>query len=91
MRALGGAFWPLMTIRYINKDGSKRTDEQIQNTIEHEEAHMIEQLMLGIIPFYLLYGIFLITHGYLKNPFEVWARIYDVTGEWKPYGWINYI
>lgn len=91
MRASGGAFWPVMAIKYKSLKGVPYPPEQIKNTIEHEEGHMLDQLLMLLIPWLLLYLIFWIFYGYQKNPFEVWARVVAITDEWKPFGWFKYL
>ena len=91
MKALGGAFWPVMAIRYVHKNGDPVTPGQLKETIKHEEVHMIDQLMLLLVLFYILYGLFWIIYGYQNNPFEAWASAIAHGTKWRPYGWINYL
>jgi len=91
MKAQGGAFWPFMTIRKVFKDGTPRSADQIKNTIRHEEGHMLDQLLMLLIPWYILYGIFHLVYGYQRNPFEVWSRVVAITDEWAPFGWTFYV
>jgi len=91
MKAAGGAFWPVMAIRYVDKHGLPLPPQYIKDTIRHEEGHMFDQLLLLLVFFYLLYLIFWIFYGYQKNPFEVYARVVAITDEWTPFGWWKYI
>lgn len=91
MKADGGAAWPIMAIKYHHNNGTPYTGWYIQEVIEHEEGHMKDQLMMLLIPWYILYLIFHIIYGYQKNPFEVWARVVAITNTWTPFGWWKYI
>ena len=91
MKAQGGAFWPVMAIRYHREDGTPFPAWYTQEIIEHEEGHMYDQLMMLLIPWVILYLIFWAIYGYQKNPFEVWARVVAITDEWKPFGWFKYL
>ena len=91
MKALGGAFWPVMAIRYKDRKGNTISAYDLKETIEHEEGHLFDQLILGLIGFWILYPIFHFTYGYQKNPFEVYARVVAITNEWKPFGWTKYV
>lgn len=91
MKASGGAAWPIMAIKYKSLKGVPFTTDYIREVIEHEEGHMLDQILMLLIPWYILYGIFHLFYGYQKNPFEVWARVVAITNEWKPFGWINFL
>ena len=81
MKSRGGAFWPVMLIK----------DKTDKGTIVHEEVHMKGQLWMGLLPWLLVYLIFLLIDGYYANPFEMWARSVEMgNDEYKPYGWIKY-
>ena len=81
MKALGGAFWPVMAIKV--KDDIK--------TIKHEETHMIGQLLMLLLPWIVLYGMFHLLYGYNNNPFERWATAVENGTKFHPYGFINYL
>lgn len=91
MKAVGGAFWPIMAIRYHNKEGNPYPSFYTQEVIEHEEGHMKDQLIMLLIFWLILYVIFHVIYGYQKNPFEVWARVVAITNKWNWFGWIKYV
>ena len=82
MKAKGGAFWPIMMIK----------DKNDKYTIDHEEVHMKGQLWMLLLPWIILYSMFLILYGYYLNPFERWARaVENKKVRYKPFGWVNYL
>jgi len=62
---LGIAIFPFIIIK---KDYKKE-----DALINHERIHIIQQLEMFIIPFYVLYFYYNITRGYRNNPFEIEA------------------
>lgn len=84
MKAAGGAFWPVMAIRHIDII-------EDEDTVRHEESHMKTQLSMLLLPWIVVYGIFLLTHGYHENPFERHARAVAYGKKWEFLGWTKYV
>lgn len=64
-------------------------------TLNHERIHLVQQLEMLIIPFYVVYLFELITKGYRNISFEREAyqneRNLNYIRERKSYSWIKYI
>jgi hypothetical protein len=63
-------------------------------TINHERIHLVQQLEMLIIPFYILYVIELIFKGYRNISFEKEAyqneKNMNYVRERKLFGWLKY-
>lgn len=72
-------------------DGYKDTDR----LINHEKIHLIQQIELGVILFYLLYLYYNVTRGYWSNPFELEAYKNESNLLYRSnrdlYSWTKYI
>lgn len=62
---LGIAIFPFIII----KKDYKREDR----LLNHERIHILQQLEMFVIPFYILYFYYSATRGYRNNPFEIEA------------------
>lgn len=64
-------------------------------TLNHERIHLVQQLEMLIIPFYVVYLFELITKGYRNISFEREAyqneRNLNYIRERKSYSWVKYI
>ena len=88
---VGIAIFPFVFLNYWY---TRYYGENKMNVLrKHEEIHFWQQLQLLVVPFYLLYGIFQLTHGYKKNPFEVeaFANQDNLNYKVKPFGWLKHI
>ena len=62
---LGIAIFPFIIIKK-NYKGEDRL-------LNHERIHILQQLEMFVIPFYVLYFYYSATRGYRNNPFEIEA------------------
>ena len=84
---LGIAIYPFIIIR----KNYRKEDE----LINHERIHIVQQLEMLVIPFYLVYFYYNITRGYRNNPFEIEAYDNDDNLDYldsrKMYSWTKHI
>ena len=81
MKALGGAFWPIMRVQ----------DKDDKATIKHEESHLKTALSLLLLLWGVLYLLLWLLYGYNNNPFERHARAVETGLKWKFLGWFAYL
>ncbi len=76
---------------FILVNRTKKADEVL---INHERIHLMQQLEMLVIPFYLLYLFELITRGYRQISFEKEAYENEKNPRYllerKCYSWLRY-
>ena len=84
---LGIALYPFIII----KKNYRKEDE----LINHERIHIVQQLEMLVIPFYIVYLYYNVTRGYRNNPFEIEAYANDDNLDYldsrKMYSWTKHI